>query len=613
MLAIFPAMKQFFASLLGTLTGLLLFCVVASLLVVIGIGVIASMEQPTPNVKKGSYLYFDLDANITDAPPPYESGGMPAFFGGSGPETLQLRGVTRALRAAATDDRIKGIFMKGKLQPDGYGSGYAALAEVRAALKDFRASGKPIVAYVDDAAVRDFYLESAASDIALDPYGTLYLPGLASEPMFFAGAFERFGIGVQVTRVGKYKAAVEPFIRRDMSPENREELTKLLGGIWEELRSGIAGGRDLSPEALQKIVDDEGIVRPEIALKTGLVTRTAYYDEVVADLKKATDSEDDDTFKQVELADYIKTLPAGTKVATDGATKPGHGHGKIAVVYAEGAIVDGEGKTGEVGGDKYAREIRKLRDDDDVAAIVLRVNSPGGSATAAEHIQRELRLAKEKKPVIVSMGSYAASGGYWISAYADRIYAEPSTITGSIGVFGMQFDVQKLANDLGITFDSVKTGRFADTFTLSRPKTPEEMAMLQRLVDWIYDEFIRKVSEGRNLNPDKVREIAQGRVWSGRDALGLGLVDEIGGFDEALAHAASVAGLADGFSVKEFPRTKPLVEAIQDMIGGKKQEADDASLPSQVKNRMQAEAQVLSEFNDRRGLYARLPLELTLP
>ena len=266
-----------------------------------------------------------------------------------------------------------------------------------------------------------------------------------------------------------------------------------------------------------------------------------------------------------------------------------------------------------MGGSRFSRELRKLRQDEDVKAIVLRVNSPGGSASASETIQREVRLTKKVKPVIVSMGSYAASGGYWIAAYGDRIFAEPTTITGSIGVFGIQFDVKKLANDFGITFDSVKTGKFADALTISRPKTTEEMAVFQRMVDWIYGEFITKVAEGRAMQRERVEEIAQGRVWSGAEAEKIGLVDELGGLDAAVAFAAKKAGLGANYRLLEYPRKKELMEAIQEFIEKVVPENTRASgIAVKLAQRLEGEVKVLRSFNDPQGVYARLPLNLAI-
>jgi protease-4 len=440
------------------------------------------------------------------------------------------------------------------------------------------------------------------------------MPGLASEPAFFAGAFEKYGINVQVTRVGKYKSAVEPFTRREMSPEAREELQKLLGDIWSGLLVEIGTSRNLTPEKLQSTVDTEGLIRASAAKEQGLIDRVAYRDEVYDGLKAKTGrAGSKEPFKQVTLADYAEVAKdVLDRLPQDGdAPKSGGRGGRLAIVYAEGEIVDGEGDDDQVGGTRFSRELRKLRHDESVKAVVLRVNSPGGSASASEVIQREIRLLKKVKPVVVSMGTYAASGGYWIAAYGDKIFAEPTTITGSIGVFGIQFDVKKLANDFGVTFDSVKTGKFADAMTISRPKTPEELAVLQRMIDWIYGEFIAKVAEGRNLTPARVEEVAQGRVWSGSDAKEIGLVDELGGLDAAIAYAAEKAGLGSNYRLVEIPRHKELIELIQEYIEGvAPRYASSNTLVGKIAARIEAELKLLRAFNDPQGIYARLPYRL---
>lgn len=606
-------MKNFFTSMLGALVALIIFTGGGLLLFIGFIGAIAAMsgEQKTVSVENGAYVVFNLDANITDAPPRVD---FSAFTSDDRPETLQLRNVTRALRAAAKDKRVAGLYLTGSLSPAGYGSGYAALKEVRSALLDFRASGKPIVAYMTFADKKDYYLASVANDVVLDPYGMILLPGLASQPMFYAGAFEKFGIGVQVTRVGKYKSFVEPFTRKDMSPENREQVQKLLDDVWGSLVSDIAESRGLTPAALQATVDSEGLIRAETAKAGKLVDRIAYRDEIIDELKSKTGRKGPkETFKQITLASYAKIAPDPVDTARRGAPPVRGSH--IALVYAEGSIVDGEGDPGEIGGVKFARELRQLRQNDSIKAIVLRVNSPGGSAMASEAIQREIRLAKKVKPVIVSMGSYAASGGYWISAYGDRIFAEPTTITGSIGVFGIQFDVQKLANSVGLTFDTVKTGKFADALTIARPKTDEELAVLQHMVDWIYDQFVGKVADGRHLKIDFVREIAQGRVWSGAEAKKLGLVDELGGLDAAIKYAADKAGMGSNYRLIEYPRKKEFGEVFAEMFERftpHNTRVKSTGIIADITRRLEADLGVLKSFNDPQGIYARLPLELAL-
>ena len=603
-------MKHFLGSLAGTLVGLVIFSAGALLLAVGAFAALVALggrDASAPAFDKGSYLVLNLSTNFTDAPAELDLG---SFGGGS--ESLQLRTVTRALRAAAKDDRIAGVYLTGDLSPADFGSGYAALRELRAALEDFRASGKPVQAYLTQATTRTYYVASAADNVALDPYGMILMPGLASQPMFLAGLFEKYGVNVQVTRVGKYKSAVETFTRRDMSPENREEVTQLLGDIWRELLADIARTRRLEPAGIQEVVDREGMIRARPALEGRLVDRVAYRDEIYEDLKGRTGrAGSKEPFRQIALPQYAKQMKDGGAAETG---RKSSSKGRIAVVYAEGEIVDGEGRIGEIGGSELSRTLRKLRQDTNVKAVVLRVNSPGGSASASEVIQREVRLIREVKPLVVSMGSYAASGGYWISAPADRIFAESSTITGSIGVFGLQFDVQRLAADFGVSFDTVKTGRFADALTITRAKTPEEMAVLQRMVDWIYGEFVAKVAEGRKLTPGQVEAIAQGRVWSGREALARGLVDEIGGLDAALAHAAKRAGLGESPRVTEYPRHKEFIEALQEIL--------ERRLPGAARSlggplgelagRLETDLRSLRSFNDPAGVYARLPLGITV-
>lgn len=596
-------MKNFITSMLGTLAALVIFAAVGTLLMfgLLGALVAASHPKKAPEVVTNSYLVLDLSTNITDAPPVFDFDGL----SGGRSDTLQLRQVARALRMAAFDSHIKGVLLLGNLEPSGYGSGFAALKEIRGAIGDFRDSGKPVIAFLTYASNRDYYLASAAGEVDLDPYGVIMMPGLASQPMFYAGAFEKYGIGVQVTRVGKYKSYVEPFTRTDMSPENREQLQKLLDDLWGTMVSDISKARKIDAASIQGVVDSEGMIKPAVALKSHLIDRVAYRDEIIARLKKDTGvTSPTESFRQIQIGAYIKTLHSNQS-----------GSGKVAIVYAEGDIVDGEGDATEVGGARFAREIRALREDSSVKAIVLRVNSPGGSASAAETIQRELRLAKQVKPVIVSMGSVAASGGYWISAYGDKIFAEPNTITGSIGVFGIQFDVQKLANDHGITFDSVKTGKFADALTIARPKTPEELAVTQRMVDWIYGQFVAKVAEGRKLKPAFVEDIAQGRVWSGVEAKKLGLVDEIGGLHDAVLFAGSKAGLGTNFRLEEYPRSKNFQEALAEMFGKLQPislHVKDTSVVGILSAKIEAELGKLKAFNDPRGVYARMPEDLQI-
>lgn len=608
-------MRNFFISLLGSLAALVIFCTCAcffGLVLIFAIVASSKKDQQGGSFEEGSYLVFKMDANLQDAPP---SADFQSLLQDDS-ESLQLRSVVRAIRSSAKDPKIAGIFLTGSFTPSGYGSSFAALKELRAALQEVRAAGKPIKAYLTDADTRDFYIASVASEIDIDPFGMVLLPGLASRPMFYAGAFDKFGIGVQVTRVGKYKSAVEPFIRKDLSPENREQLGSLLGDLWHVIVEDISASRSLKAGELQRLVDSEGIIRADTALQAKLVDRIQYRDQVIDELKAKTGRiGSKESFKQVSLDEYMK-------VARDPApeipAKEKRVRGRVAIVYAEGEIVDGEGDTGQIGGASFARELRKLRQDDDVKAVVLRVNSPGGSASASETILREVRLTAKKMPVIVSMGGYAASGGYWISSYGTRIYAEPSTITGSIGVYGLFLDFEKLSQSVGLSYDTVKTGKYADMFSVTRPKTEAEMAIMQRMVDWVYEEFVNRVTEARKLKREKVEEIAQGRVWSGITAQKLGLVDEIGGLDAALRDAGVRAGLGEHPRVSEYPRKKELSEVIADLIqkvhpgAHAKAPLGHNSAISQVTARVEAELSSLRAYNDPQGIYARLPLNITV-
>jgi len=603
-------MKNFFTSLLGSLVALVIFFGGCAFLCFVFLLALAALGQKQPvAVQTGSYLVFDLSANIQDAPQEFDGAALfGPLLGGERIQTLQLRTVTRALRAAARDNRIAGLLITGNVRPIGYGSGFGTLKEVRAALKAFKASGKPMLAYLNFATTRDYYLASTAGDVVLDPYGLILLPGLASQPLFMAGAFEKFGVGVQVTRVGKYKSAVEPYTRKDFSPEAREDLQKLLNDIWGDLLDDIAISRKLHAKDVQYAADAEGLFNASRAVEYKLVDRTAYRDQIIDELKVKTGRKKGtkESFKQISLAAYAGVAPRESG-------NPIGGRNQIAVVYAEGDIVDGEGQVGEVGGQKFARELRQLRQDENVKAVVLRVNSPGGSASASEEIQRELRLTMQTKPVVVSMGSVAASGGYWISTYAHRIFAEPATITGSIGVYGLFINVQQLANNLGFTWDTVKTGQLAGMLTISRPKTEEELAVFQKLVDWVYEEFTAKVAEARKLDKAKVLEIAQGRVWSGAEAQKLGLVDEVGGLNNAITYAAKKAGLGTNYRLKEFPRKRQLAEIINEVLKGMapEQAGDDAALAKML-GEFKEQARELLRCNDPRGIYARLPVNIVI-
>ncbi len=594
-------MRDFLKNILATLVGLTLFCTLglAGLVGLLAIISIAA-EDSGPRVDNKSVLAVDLSAGITDSSAeanPSEA-LQEALSGSVSPQPVALRSAVNAIQAAATDRKIVGLFLTGSTPSE---VGYATLREVRQALETFRESGKPIIAYDVTWNERDYYLTSVATSVVLNPSGMLEMNGLRSESVFFAGALEKFGVGVQVVRVGQFKAAVEPFTRSDNSPEARQQTELLLGELWGEIVNEAAQSRKLTPSKLQAIADTQGILTPDQAKANGLIDKVAYADEVLTDLHKLTgEDNDEETFRKVNLSTYADVTESSTQSRSKGD--------QIALVYMDGDIVDGAGGAGQVGGDRFARLIRTLRQDDDVKAIVMRINSPGGSASASDLVAHEVLLASKEKPVIASMGSVAASGGYYIAARANKIFASPNTITGSIGVFGLLPNVQKLANTNGVTWDVIKTAPYADIETISRPKTPAEMAILQRMVDQVYSTFLDVVAGSRPISRQKLADIAQGRVWSGTSAQKLGLVDQLGGLDAALEAAAKAAKLGDRWHVEEYPTRSSLEERlVKQFLTYIPQIQQPSSLITQELEKLQAELNIFTTINDPVGIYTRLP------
>ncbi|MGA7954507.1 MAG: signal peptide peptidase SppA [Gloeobacterales cyanobacterium] len=597
-------MRDFLKYTLATFVGLLLFIGAG----VIGLAILLfalGSSDSGPKVADKSVLVLDLSTNITDAnPTPSANQVLRGALSGDRSDSISLRNVLQSIEQATQDKRIVGLYLRGDMA--GTTQGSAVLKEVRGALENFRKAGKPIYAYGMNWEEREYYLGSVANKVMLNPFGNLEMNGLRSEMVFLAGALKKYGVGVQVTRVGKYKAAVEPFLLTKMSPESREDTQKLLNDVWDYYLTSVSKDRKLTPKDFQTIASDptlQGILTPDKALKLKLIDQVAYSDEVIQELKELTGSkEKDHTFRQVSLTDYATVLDPARK-----------SNNQVAVAYAEGEIVDGQGRDGQVGGDSFAQELRDLRLDNNVKAVVLRVNSPGGSATASEVIQRELVLTRKVKPVVVSMGSVAASGGYWISAYADKIFAQPNTITGSIGVFGQLFNIQKLANNNGITWDTVKTSPYADSQTISRPKTPQELAVVQTSVDRIYNVFLTKVAEGRKLSKPSVTEIAQGRVWSGIRAKQIGLVDEMGGLEDAIQDAVKRAKLGDDWQVEDYPRAESFETWLLEKFSPPAKDANTKLDPLTAQVQIfQKELNALKAMNDPMGVYARLPYDLKI-
>jgi protease-4 len=600
-------LKQTLASLIGSLLGLTIFSGVSTVGFLLILIAVASSQSSTPTVKDKSVLVFDLSMNITDSEP-NSSQLLQKTFSGVEENNITLRKVVETLDKAGRDQKIVGIYIDGTNANSAVG--YASLKEIRQALEKFRKTGKKIIAYSTDWSEKEYYLSSVANQVIVNPMGAMEINGLSSQPMFLAGAFEKYGVGVQIVRVGKFKGAVEPLILNKLSPENREQTQKLLDDVWGEWRKSVGTSRNILPQKLQAIANSQPILEATAAKSNGLVDTIAYEDQVFTDLKKLTGKQEKDkTFTKISLSNYAEV--PGKSLDSD--------H-KIAIVYAEGEIVNGSGDEGQIGGDNFAKVFSKIRQNNQIKAVVLRINSPGGSATAAEIMQREIKLTRQIKPVIVSMGDVAASGGYWIASDSNRIFAQANTITGSIGVFGVLFNGQKLGNNNGITWDTVKTAQYADQQTISRPKSPQELAVYQRSVNRIYNLFLEKVSQGRKIPTAKVAEIAQGRVWSGTAAKQIGLVDEIGGLNVAIEYAAKQAKLGTDWEIQEYPR----VSTFPERLFGKKLDETKAKLgieKTQTKNsnplinelgKLQQEIKTLQTMNDPQGIYTRLPVNFKI-
>ena len=592
-----PFLKQIFASFIGTIVGvtLLLTLGAGGLLMLILAGIAVEEEA---GVKKKSVLVMDLSLHIQDTDPGSSLGDIVTRQQSN---TITLRQVIQSLEQAAKDKHIVAILLDGS-SSQGSPTGYATLQEVRFALQKFQAAGKKIIAYDVDWSEKEYYLGSVADTVLLNPMGALEINGMSSEQLFLAGALEKFGVGVQVIRVGKYKSAVEPFTQTSLSQENRQQTEKLLWSIWSDFLATVGKSRDKTPQELQQIAGQTGTLLPEEAIQKGLVDELVYFDEVVANLKQETGNRERDlSYNKVSLQDYADiSLKASSAKFSDQ---------RIAVLYAQGSIVGGEGSVSEIGSQRFAREIRKLRHNDDIKAVVLRINSPGGSATASEIILREIQLTKKEKPVVVSMGNVAASGGYWIATGADYIFAESSTITGSIGVFGLLFNVQEVANKNGVSWDIIKTTNLADLQTVVRPKTGQELELYQRFVNNVYNKFLDKVAAARKLPRQKVAEIAQGRVWSGEDAKQIGLVDEIGGIEAAINFAGEKASL-ETWQVEEYPQQKKLNvnNLLSQLLTQSNSQTEQNIDPLTEKFvELRSDLSSFNSFNDPKGIYTRLP------
>lgn len=537
-------MNDFLKFTLATITGIVLSVFLFFLIGVISIfGIVASSETETP-VKSNSIMFLDLNGNLVERS---EDNPFTQFFGDDF-NTYGLDDILAAIKKAKETDEIKGIY----LQASFLNTSFASLEEIRNALLDFKESGKFIVAYSDNYTQGLYYLSSIADKIMLNPEGSIDWKGLASQPIFYKDLLQKLGIEMQVFKVGTYKSAVEPFISTEMSPANREQVTAFVSSIWNKLLSDVSLSREIPTDSLNAYADRMLMYHPaKEFIDCKMVDTLVYKDGVRNYLKQLLQLEDDDNVRTLNLSEMVnikKNVPKD---------KSGN---IIAVYYAYGDIDNMSDNEGIVS-KKVIKDLRKLREDDNVKAVVMRVNSPGGSAFGSAQIWNEVRLLKEKKPVIVSMGDYAASGGYYISCAADSIVAQPTTLTGSIGVFGMIPNVKGLTDKLGLNFDIVKTNKFSDLGALGRGLNNDEQALIQMSTNDNYNLFITRCANGRNMSIEDIEKIAEGRVWTGEKAKEIGLVDELGGLDRAIEIAVNKAGI-ENYTIIAHPAKEDFFSSL---------------------------------------------------
>ncbi len=536
-------MKEFFKYVLATITGIILFTVIMGIFMVIGlVGMIASAEQKT-EVRSNSVLVMNLTGQMEERS---NSNVMTEFMGGE-EAAMGLDQMLTAIDKAKKNNDIKGIYIEaGAFAPDSY----ASMQALRAALADFRKSGKWIVAYADTYTQATYYLSSVANKVYLNPQGMIDWHGIAAQPIFVKDLLSKFGVKIQVAKVGSYKSATEMFTGDKMSDEDREQTQAYINGIWEDVTKEVGASRNLTVDQLNAYADSLiAFADPNQYVSMKLVDKLLYTDQIKTEVKKLLEIDEDDDINQMSIAE-VAALPDEKSEGEE-----------IAVYYAYGEIVDGAASNPveqgqEIDAQKVCKDLEELMNDDDVKAVVFRINSPGGSAYASEQIWHQVMELKKKKPVVVSMGGLAASGGYYISAPANWIVAEPTTLTGSIGIFGMFPDASELLTQkLGVKFDEVKTNANSGFGTLARPFNDEEMHILEKYIDRGYKLFRQRVAEGRKMTTDQVEAIAQGHVWIGKDALKIKLVDQLGDLNVAVAKAAQLAKL-DDYYTESYPATE---------------------------------------------------------
>lgn len=584
--------KTFLASCLGSLVALIaLFFILIMLMAGVVAGIMGGSEEQVI-VSEKSVLHLDLDVQITEQQAENPFAGLP--FPGAEPANVGLLPLKQAIKNAKSDPKIEGIYLNVTYPM----TGFATLEEIRQSILDFRESGKWVVAYADAMSEGAYYLASAADKVYLNPEGDVEFNGLAVEVTFFKKMFDKLEIKPEIFRVGQFKSAVEPFMLEKMSPENKLQLTEMINSIYDHVLTRVSEVRGMDKSKLKEISDKMLVRNAKLSVEHGLVDSLLYYDQVLDELRGRLDLKNDTKVKFIKYNKYRKSYTESTGVTSN----------EVAVIVADGTIMMGTGDQGVIGGEAFASEIRRARENDKVKAIVIRINSPGGSFVASDMMWREVNLASQKKPVIASMSDYAASGGYYLAMACDTIVAQPHTITGSIGIFSVLFDASGLLNNkLGITFDDVKTGEYGDMVTISRPLTDAEKNVWQTRTEEIYETFTRKAAEGRHMTQDDVKQVASGRVWTGTQAKEKKLVDILGGYNDAIEIAAKAAGI-DDYKVRLYPRQKPF---FQEFMEGIEENARVSAMKEELGSNY-IYYQYWQEVKTCNGVQARMPFELVI-
>ena len=591
-------MKDFLKFTLATVTGIILSSIVLFIIGMVTLFGIVSTSDTETVVKKNSVMMLDLNGTLVERTQESPLGILSELFSDDS-NTYGLDDILSSIKKAKENENIKGIYLQASM----LGTSYASLQEIRNALLDFKESGKFIIAYGDSYTQGLYYLSSVAVKVLLNPKGMIEWRGIASAPLFYKDLLQKLGIEMQIFKVGTYKSAVEPFTSTEMSPANREQVTAFIHSIWGQVTEGVSASRSLPVDSLNAYADRMLMFYPaEESVQCGLADTLIYRNDVRNYLKQWVDLKEDDRLPVLGLNDMInvkKNMPKD---------KSGN---IVAVYYASGEITDYSGSSASeegIVGTKVIRDLRKLKDNDDVKAVVLRVNSPGGSAFASEQIWHAVKELKTKKPVIVSMGDYAASGGYYISCVADTIVAEPTTLTGSIGIFGMIPNAKELSEKIGLTYDVVKTNKFADFGNIMRPFNEDEKTLMQMMITQGYDTFVSRCAEGRNITKEAIEKVAEGRVWTGEAAKKLGLVDELGGIDTALEIAVKKAGI-EGYTVVSYPAKQDFLSSLLDT---KPTNYVEAQILKSKLGEYYQQFGMLKNLTERSMIQARIPFELNI-